>query len=423
MVGRRIPGGQNTLKLLGLDNALDNLARRLEPILESLRSMFGRATGGTEPRPTQQRQETRPYEERQPLRRPEVPRQRDVEIPDVLPGNERDLRRQRFLDEFGSQRQAKTRELPTPVLSWTAGNAGGQPKELSQTASSIKGSPALANPSVSATPGAAAGGGALAGVAAVAGPLAIAELANQIKGAIADALSGAIRFVGTEMAHLVRTNDVGGALRRLGGSIIETADKIPLVGKSLTFLPKIFMAVADAATELKNAFLERARELSKYSGPIAVEQALANVRRIQVDIKEAQTLGPKMAKLVEAQSKIDTALAEFMIPVKEALLNVVVPIIQRFANFAQSAAAVGSFVGNKIDETNALVRAISSGDWFLLPIIADRLRTISVNTEPKRDEPSEGWNDLLGAYTSIDTATDLDAGNNPEGLPRHPNPL
>jgi hypothetical protein len=78
----------------------------------------------------------------------------------------------------------------------------------------------------------------------------------------------------------------------------------------------------------KGQFLQRAAELEGYSPHIAAATANASVRNINQDLREAEQLGPAMAKLVEAQSKTDQQLNEIFLPIKKVMVEIVAGVME-----------------------------------------------------------------------------------------------
>jgi hypothetical protein len=68
-------------------------------------------------------------------------------------------------------------------------------------------------------------------------------------------------------------------------------------------------------------FVTRGRELAGVSGVIGGAAARADVRRFQADIREADALGPQLAKLIENQQKAEEVTARILFPIKEWLLD------------------------------------------------------------------------------------------------------
>jgi hypothetical protein len=67
-----------------------------------------------------------------------------------------------------------------------------------------------------------------------------------------------------------------------------------------------------ALREAINSVVARAREIGNYDGRIAAANAMADVRKMQTDMREAQRLGDRYARVVDQQSKAEAILAELL---------------------------------------------------------------------------------------------------------------
>ena len=61
----------------------------------------------------------------------------------------------------------------------------------------------------------------------------------------------------------------------------------------------------------------RSRELSGYSGGVAAANAQAEIRKLQADIREAQKIGPELARITKLEADLDITIREALVPVKK----------------------------------------------------------------------------------------------------------
>lgn len=77
----------------------------------------------------------------------------------------------------------------------------------------------------------------------------------------------------------------------------------------------IVVAVATAAISAVKAIdakiMEVAKDAGQYSPQAQVASAQAEVRRVQGDLRRSQEIGPALAKMTEAESKLDEAIRDF----------------------------------------------------------------------------------------------------------------
>jgi hypothetical protein len=138
----------------------------------------------------------------------------------------------------------------------------------------------------------------------------------------------------------------GDAIRELGSGAVKVAggdgmgvfqvgvqaaakglEQIPIAGKfaatTLRVAGDAFMVVKDVA----DAFAARGKELRGYNGQIAGAAAMQDVTRTLTDIREAQLLGDKYAQLIDAQTRFEETLKAGLLPLKEAFLEHIVPVM------------------------------------------------------------------------------------------------
>ena len=80
--------------------------------------------------------------------------------------------------------------------------------------------------------------------------------------------------------------------------------------------------------EVVQAFVDRGKELQNYNGELAQAGAMADVRSLMGDIREARELGPELARLTDEQSKLWDELRRDFEPVKRCILEWLVAGVQ-----------------------------------------------------------------------------------------------
>lgn len=132
---------------------------------------------------------------------------------------------------------------------------------------------------------------------------------------VANAIGAAVGGIGTAGAGIAQ-NDPGAAI----SSVARTASLgLAALGPKGFVAAAALQATVGAVTafrETVNAFVARGRELSGLSGTLASATAQADVRKLQADLREAQQVGPAMARLIEVQSKADAAVQRLLEPIK-----------------------------------------------------------------------------------------------------------
>ena len=122
-------------------------------------------------------------------------------------------------------------------------------------------------------------------------------------------------------------------------------------------------AVVRAESEMVKAFIERAHELSPYSGQLAGATAIADVRKMMSDMREADVLGPKLAELVELQSRMEAALNEGLLPVKAFLLDEAITFMKNVRDLGVAILeGINKIPGVDIAENIRKIKALLEGD-------------------------------------------------------------
>lgn len=172
--------------------------------------------------------------------------------------------------------------------------------------------------------GAAAGAeGAMAGVAggmaAAAGPIGIAiAVAQEYNAAKEAAVQGAIdgvKGVTQGMGDLAGNNFLKPVTSAVD-AFADMANYVPVVGEAFGMLAKVGMGTVGAVAELQNQFLELGERIKPYSGALLAAQASIEMRTMAGDIREAEQIGPVLARLAESQNKTNEAMREMVGPLK-----------------------------------------------------------------------------------------------------------
>lgn len=154
--------------------------------------------------------------------------------------------------------------------------------------------------------------------------------------------------------------DLAGAAAARGVNVGRKVVQDDFVGLMGEVLPDAAMKFISALRDLTNAIVERGRYLSKYDPNLATATATADVRRIQSEIREAQTVGRAYSRVIDQQSILENKLRDAFAPLKEAIadrLAAILEILNKLidASFLKEAIAVFS-------EIQRVITAIISMD-------------------------------------------------------------
>lgn len=214
----------------------------------------------------------------------------------------------------------------------------------------------------------AAGGGAMGSLAAAAGPaglivMAAQEIKQQMIGTIRagrelamDAGQGAVSLAG---------NDFGGAFEKASDMVIKSVEKLPGGGEVLAEAMRFVTDQFKIFGQVQEAFIRQGREkLSPFSGDLQASFAQADVRSMMGDMREAQAVGPNIARLVEAQSRANDAMREIADPIKQILTEALAFFMEAFASIVEW--------GRDIERSTGFLQALSNN----FKIAMDRWREI-----------------------------------------------
>lgn len=173
--------------------------------------------------------------------------------------------------------------------------------------------------------GAAAAGGSgaaglIAGAATIGAVVGVVKIAADMYAGVLNTASQQIINFGDKVAMIADNQNWAAMLKHVDDTA-EMFGQIPIVGGVVEAQMKATIAPLKAFTTSVEAFVKRAREIEGFSGPLAVAGAMADVRDLLADIKEAQELGPDLARLVDAQSRASTELREILLPMKRMIVE------------------------------------------------------------------------------------------------------
>lgn len=215
----------------------------------------------------------------------------------------------------------------------------------------------------------------------------------------ATALRAAGRLVGTvgraglAAGTAAAGGNVVGAAAGVATAFTAITSAVGPVGVALGSLGVAAVAAVGAVELLTGILLRRAQELEKYSPQLAEAGSRAELRQLGTDIREAQQLGPALAKLEDAQSELSQTVTELLTPIKEALaefLTEALDIIRAILEIMKGPIAVAVEVIKAIGEMIASLPGVKQ--------ILGALHEIAQNTrkpiDPAIDALWDGWNEL-----------------------------
>ncbi len=124
-----------------------------------------------------------------------------------------------------------------------------------------------------------------------------------------------------DVLERVAGNDGLGAITTATSATADALEEIPYAGKFVAAEFRTLTAGLSAANKVVTAFSDRAKELSRYNGPIAGAVAMQDVTALLSDIREAQRMSAGYTKLIEKQTEMNESLKAGLMPIKEVVVN------------------------------------------------------------------------------------------------------
>ena len=213
-------------------------------------------------------------------------------------------------------------------------------------------------------------------------------IAEMVKAKIVSGIQagGKMLEFGGQVASKAMSGDNSGAVRQVAGGMVELSKEIPIVGEMLGLFGDVGLKAIDAFSSFTRAAIERGKELSAYNADLAGAGAMADVRSMMGDIREAEALGPALARMTEAQSKADDNLRKLLEPMKKFLIEKGAIILEKVVNIAGSLLEIKLILSSLNKIIVQVGQDIASGQW---ENIQNTIRRIV-------DEFKKAWRELRG---------------------------
>lgn len=223
------------------------------------------------------------------------------------------------------------------------------------------------------------GGGGLGNMVAsaapgIAGYGAMVAIADQV----GDALASAARSAGETLVK-VMSGDVGGMIR---GAADSVATGLTAINGPAGIVAKALLGLHDAASMVTKFFMSEAQRLGMYSADISGAQAIAEYRHIVQDVRESESLGPDLGRLVDAQSRMDEAFREIVLELKEAVLPYIIELAEfsaEVAEFVKENYSIKTFLENMA----TAISAIGDGMVIALPLFGQIWQAVELAWEER----------------------------------------
>lgn len=224
-------------------------------------------------------------------------------------------------------------KLPTPPAPKAPLAPPKAPAVPAGNASAVAGAEGAAS---AAAGGIEAAAGALGGIAAAAAPvgaaLVVADVAAKGVAKTFDAMRHGVEFFGKQVS-LAAGNDYLGMFKQGLEAVHHPLKDLPIVGQMYEAQVQAAIAPIKEFTSVVEAFNRRAKQLTGFSPELAYSQANASVRSLMADMKEAEELGPSLARMIDAEADIKGTLRELLLPMKKVVVEVLADVLEELADF------------------------------------------------------------------------------------------
>jgi hypothetical protein len=159
-------------------------------------------------------------------------------------------------------------------------------------------------------------------------------MALEVARALRDKLVGSIESVGAaaksaseEMRRLASNDNLGA----LTSSVTKAAEGFAALVPGWDLMAASVRSAVGVVTAFRDTvegFVARGRQLAGLSGPLAGAGARAEVREFMADVREAEELGPGMARLTDVQSELAADLREMLLPIKKFVIEVLADFLE-----------------------------------------------------------------------------------------------
>lgn len=225
----------------------------------------------------------------------------------------------------------------------------------------------------------------------------IAKVAAGRLSEILDDTRDSLRHFGEQTVRMTN-NDYMGMFNAQVDKASASLEKIPIIGQVWSAQLQLAVQPIRTFTEVVNAFVARGEQLKAYSVDLAQASATANVRSMASDMREADVLGPGIAELTDAQSRLWNEMREFFLPLKDAIVKVLIPFANGAANLMEGANAVNRAIYETLQIIAQVMKDVLEGN------LAQAVKHIAETTErirtalEKKDPPDTLMENLHGVF-------------------------
>lgn len=131
------------------------------------------------------------------------------------------------------------------------------------------------------------------------------------------------------------SNDFLGSFRSAADAASEGLEKLGPYGKAAGAALQSVIGVVESFASVVTSFIERGKQLAQYSPELAMSGARAEITSMYADMREAQELGPGIARMQDAQTELVTMLRDALLPLKKWVVENLAALLETLIQWAK----------------------------------------------------------------------------------------
>lgn len=227
--------------------------------------------------------------------------------------------------------------------------------------------------------------GAAAGAAIAGGILlAVSAATSALQG-----MTHAVDIV-TEGLKGLAGNDLDAAKQVTMGFAEGVGSLVPILGDYVVAQAKFVDSIVSLPEKVSQAFLQQAKALAPYSGQISSAEARSDLKSIQADIREANELGPGLARMVDAEADLKQEMRELLLPIKRVVVSLLADRLEMMKKGFIIIENLPDIIDRVATDLGRAIILAAQGEWTkALESIADINATVGKLLE-KTKEKNQG---------------------------------
>jgi hypothetical protein len=134
---------------------------------------------------------------------------------------------------------------------------------------------------------------------------------------------------------------------------------VPVLGDLANAQGDLIRSIVNIPSKLTAAFIARGHEIGGFSAAITGAEARSEVKTTFADLKEAQELGPAMARMIDAETNLSIQFREIMLPVKRVIVELLADRLEAIGKMIDAVVNLPEIIEKIADDLGrAIVEAV-----------------------------------------------------------------